>query len=356
MSGPANIINHIVLVLDASSSMQRKSSELIKVADNQIAYLAQRSKELDQETRITVYSFGSDRTYESSYGRTNFRRPPAKIECLVYDKDVLRVPSIAQVYHAWGNTPLIDATVLALDDLAQTPEKYGEHSFLVYVLTDGKENDSQVSASMLAGKIADLPDHWTLAAFVPDQTGVYEAKRFGFPAQNIAVWDVNSAAGVEEVGGEIRRATENFMQARAHAHKTGTKFRGTRSLFSLENPSLAQVSRNLTPLSDFKYHVFPVHEPSRIDDFVVKHTGRGYQVGKAFYQLSKREEIQPQKQVAIRSKHGEVYVGDDARNLLGLPDYHIKVSPSYNKDYDIFVQSTSINRKLVPNTELLVLS
>ena len=54
-----NIINHIVLVLDASTSMTHLSDELIKVADNQISYLAQRSKELDQETRITVYSFAS---------------------------------------------------------------------------------------------------------------------------------------------------------------------------------------------------------------------------------------------------------------------------------------------------------
>ena len=98
-----NIINHIVLVLDASTSMTHLSSELIKVADNQIAHLAIRSKELDQETRITVYSFAS-----SGY---DWRTP--KIDCLVYDKDVLRMPSIAQVYQAKGNTPLIDATIVA---------------------------------------------------------------------------------------------------------------------------------------------------------------------------------------------------------------------------------------------------
>ena len=224
------------------------------------------------------------------------------------------------------------------------------------MLTDGQENISRHRSTDLSRKINALPEHWTLATFVPDQQGVFEAKRHGFPAQNIAVWDATTVRGLEEAGLRIREATETFMSARAHAKKTGTTFRGTRSLFELKDPSLSQIDRNLRPLSNFRYHLFPVHEAGRIDEFVIAHTGHGYQVGKAYYQLSKREEIQPQKQIAIRSKTGEVYVGDEARQLLGLPDHHVKVSPTHNPDYDIFVQSTSINRKLMPDTDLLVLT
>jgi hypothetical protein len=79
-----NIINHIVLVLDASDSMRDIKNDVVKVADNQIQYLATRSKELDQETRITVYTFEGGNYYS-----------PKNIQCLIYDKDVLRVPSIA---------------------------------------------------------------------------------------------------------------------------------------------------------------------------------------------------------------------------------------------------------------------
>lgn len=345
-----NIINHIVLVLDASSSMiGTAATQLVKVADNQIAYLAQRSKELDQETRVTVYQFGSEGN-EADHRRNSWNRPPSKIECLVYDKDVLRVPSIAQVYHAWGNTPLIDATVLALEDLAMTPEKYGEHSFLVYVLTDGKENDSTYTTTTLASKINDLPDHWTLAAFVPDQIGVHEAKRFGFPAQNIAVWDATTVAGVEEVGGTIRQATENFMQARA------TGVRGTRNLFNLAAPKLAEVRSKLEALHPGQYRLFNVgSQPARIDEFVEEQTRRAYKRGEAYYQLVKREEIQVQKQIAIMGAKG-LYVGKDARDLLGLPDHKVHVSPSDSPEYDVYVQSTSNNRKLVPGQKLLVLS
>ena len=49
-----NYINHIALVLDASGSMSHLSSAVVQVADNQVQYLAARSKELDQETRATA--------------------------------------------------------------------------------------------------------------------------------------------------------------------------------------------------------------------------------------------------------------------------------------------------------------
>lgn len=80
--------------------MSHLTRELVKVADAQIAYLAQRSKELDQETRITVYTFNNT------------------VQCVVYDKDVLRLPSIAEFYQPRGMTALIDATLKSQDDLS----------------------------------------------------------------------------------------------------------------------------------------------------------------------------------------------------------------------------------------------
>lgn len=328
-----NYINHIVLVLDASSSMSGHTQELIKVADNQIAYLAQRSKELDQETRITVYTFNN---------RGNNK-------CLVYDKDVLRMPSIAGLYHTDGMTALVDATLLALEDLKLTPEKYGEHAFLVYVLTDGMENDSYESAKVLSREINLLPDNWTLAAFVPDQNGVFEAKKFGFPAENISVWDATTTRGLQEAGEKIKQTTETFMQNR----KIGIK--GTKSLFTLSTPSLATIDANLDSLHPGQYRLLDVEYTGRIDEFVESHLRRPYKLGEAYYQLMKTEEIQPQKQIAILAKN-RVYIGANARKLLGLPDFHIKVEPSLYPGYEIFVQSTSLNRKLIAGTKLLVLS
>jgi hypothetical protein len=316
--------------------MGRFAKDLIKVADNQIKYLAQRSQELDQETRITVYAFGT--------GRAGY-----DIDCLVYDKDVLRMPSIAGLYQARGMTPLIDATLLALNDLALTPEKYGQHSFLMYVLTDGQENVSKNPASSLLKKINDLPDHWTIATFVPNQTGVYEAKKYGFPKDNIAVWDATTAAGVSEAGEKIRQTTENYMVGRSQG------IRGSRNLFALETPSVTKVAKTLEGLHFGQFRLLEVDETGRIDEFVESHVNRPYKLGEAYYQLMKPETIQPQKQIAILAK-SNVYIGKEARTLLGLPDHHVRVQPSNFPDYTIFVQSTSVNRKLIAGTKLLILS
>lgn len=336
---PANIINHIVLVIDASYSMYHLKQDVVKVADNQIQYLARRSKELDQETRITVYTFNTTGYIGS---------PQHNVDCLIYDKDVLRVPSIAGLYNPDGATPLIDATITALDDLALTSEKYGEHSFLVYVLTDGEENQSYHTAHELSSKIDRLADNWTLATFVPSQSGVYEAKKFGFPKDNIAVWDATSAKGVSEMGERIRETTETFMVNRSKG------IRGSRSLFQLATPSKGEIENNLDYLSRFNYDLVDVNYTGRIDEFVKNELRRPYVVGSAYYQLTKTETIQPQKQIAILA-NGRIYTGYEARELLGLPDYHVKVRPNDYQDYKIFVQSTSTNRKLIAGQQLLVL-
>lgn len=333
-----NIINHIGLVLDASGSMAGHASNLIKVADGQIQYLAQRSQELDQETRISIWTF--------SYAN--------KIQCVVWDKDVLRLPSISKYYRADGQTAFIDATFKALDDLGETPERYGDHSFLVYVLTDGLENASHRRGDDLLQRLNSLPDHWTVGALVPNMNAKHEAKRYGFPAGNIEIWDTNSSIGISEVGARVRAATDAYMTARA----SGT--RSTRSLFSTDAQAVnVQTIKQagLTPLSRNSYMLVPVPKDCVINQFT-QECGQTYQLGRGYYQLSKTETIQPNKQIAIieRGPGAQVYIGRDARQMIGLPDMEVRVKPDYNPDYMVFVQSTSINRKLIAGTKYLYLT
>lgn len=336
-SKPQNQIDHIALVLDASSSMLEddKHIGLIKIVDSQIEELARRSKELDREVRVSVYVF--------NYG----------VECVIFDKDVLRLPSIKELYKPYGMTALIDATLKSQDDLAQTAQMYGDHAFLTYVITDGIENHSRNSAYALARRLEGLAENWTVACFVPDQRGVDAAKRFGFPADNIAKWDATSAEGVTEVGKKVSQATETFMTMRASG------VRGSKSLFST---SLGDVNKTtikkakLKPLPKDKYQLLNVNENAPIREWV-QDQGIPYTLGIAFYQLSKRETIQPQKNIAVlENKTDKIYTGAEARSLLNLPDNEIRVSPDYNPDFTVFVQSTSVNRKLVPGTRLLVLN
>lgn len=331
-----NYINHITFVIDASGSMDRLASAVVKVADNQVEYLARRSKELDQETRATIYTFDD--------------RP----KCIYYDKDVLRMPSLKGSYQIGGSTALIDASIKAIDDLAETSQLYGDHAFLVYVLTDGEENRSRKSAADLSKRIKGLNDNWTVACFVPDANGKHEAKKFGFPADNIAVWDTSSR-GMSEVAKVIRDTTDNFMNNRVKG------VRGTKNLFNMDdavaNVTKAAVAAKLPRLHPGQYRMIDVKKEGPISELVEKTTRRAYRLGEAYYQLSKPEKVQAGKTVALFDKKSKgVYVGPEARQLLSLPDFEVKVAPASHPDFEIFIQSTSVNRKLMTGTRLLLIS
>lgn len=335
MTDAKNIINHIGMVLDASSSMAGHTGDLVRVVDGQVTHLAQRSKELDQETRVSVWMFSDAND----------------IHCIVWDMDVLRLPSIAKFYNTSGSTALIDATLASIRDLKEIPERYGDHSFLLYAFSDGQENDSRRSPEDIKKTITELPDRWTVAALVPNQTAKHEAKRFGFPAGNIEVWDTTSKHGVSEVGERIRAATDSYMTART------TGIRSTQNLFSTSpqnlNAKTVQQAK-LTPLKPSDYILTPVPRDATIKDFT-EACGYKYVVGHGFYQLMKTETIQPQKEIAIVERGGgeNVYIGPDARQILGLSNVAVRVKPAYNPDYVVFVQSTSINRKLIAGTRFL---
>ncbi|KOU25348.1 hypothetical protein ADK52_11980 [Streptomyces sp. WM6372] len=345
MSGNQNYINHVALVLDASSSMSHLSRKVVEVADQQIAYLARRSQELDQETRVTVYVFAD------------------KVECVIYDKDVLRMPSLKQLYRAGGMTALLAATLKSQRELAQTAQLYGDHSFLTFVLTDGQENASHRCPDApsrtprdlvraVATMIETQQDNWTLAVLVPDQMGKREAMQCGFPKDNIAIWDATSTQGLEEAGQVILKATENFMMGRTKG------IRGSKAVFStgaevVNKETIA--AAGLTPVDPSQYQLVSVARDAAIREWVIE-CGQSYRTGCAFYQLSKSEKIQARKQIAVlEKKTDQVYTGPEARALLGLPDAEVRVKPDHNDDFTIFVQSTSVNRKLVPNTRLLVM-
>ncbi|MFF2774004.1 vWA domain-containing protein [Streptomyces sp. NPDC058052] len=345
MSVSQNYINHVALVLDASSSMSHLRGKVVEVADQQIAYLARRSRELDQETRVTVYVFAD------------------KVQCVIYDKDVLRMPSLKELYKVGGMTALLAAALKSQRELAQTAQLYGDHSFLTFVLTDGQENAShrcpdapskqpRALVAAVAEMIEKQDDNWTLAVLVPDQMGRREAMNCGFPKDNVAIWDATSTQGLEEAGQVIQQATEKFMVGRTKG------IRGSRAVFSVGAEAVNRKTieaAGLTPVDASGYQLIPVARDAAIRDWVTE-SGHTYRTGCAYYQLSKSEKIQARKRIAVLEKQTDrVYTGPEARALLGLPDEEVRVKPDHNADFTIFVQSTSVNRKLVPNTRLLLM-
>jgi hypothetical protein len=348
-----NIISHIVLILDRSTSMTPHEKAVPQVGDKLIAGLAAH-RIPDQETRITVYTFSTPQAGAISAAT-----------CLIYDMDVLRVPSIAGMYEVAGGTALCDAMLDVIADLKLTPEKYGDHSFLVYLLTDGEElHSTSGGRRALPGVIGALPDNWTLAGFTPNATGKHWLTRWGFPPGNIEIWDPARNDAVEEAGAAMASATGAYLTSRSAG------VRSTTSLFTMNAPSVSELKRTLTPLTQGSYFFLTVDEESlrqvergRIDQFTALKTGKPYSPGMVFYEMTVRVRIQDHKKVAVAiwdkaSNAEQVYSGAHARAMLGLPEKgEVRVSPGpwSAKGYKVFIASTSYNRRLIPGTRVLVL-
>lgn len=340
-----NIINHVALVLDASSSMYRLSQAVVRVADALIADLARQSQtaETHQETRVTVYVFAD------------------RVTCIIYDMDVLRLPSIAKHYVARGNTALAAATHLAIDDLRMTPEKYGDHSYLLYIITDGQENVSTFNqVQSLPAKLGSLPDHWTMAALVPSERDVTYATQLGFARGNVQVWDATSERGVEEAGRVIRQANQSFMTGRAAGR------RGTKTLFQVDDSKMTldeALKAGATLMDTTQYVIVPVYKRTSIAE-MVKECTPNYRIGQAYYQLNDSDTPKGKRGIIIQGNK-DIMVMENAtkrvasgrvlRKVAGLPETDITVDPkNMGKENIVFVQSTSLNRILYPGTKLLL--
>lgn len=333
------LVNHIAFVLDKSSSMSGRISKLEEVFDKEITHLKQRSQELKQETRISIYAFNGN------------------IECLVSDMDVMRMPSLKGTIKSEGNTALLYATKVAIDDLNLLPQKYGDHAFLVYVLTDGEENASSVHKvypDQFKQLLLGLPENFTVAALVPTIRAMNEAKQFGFIANNIQIWDTTSEEGIETVGMQTKSAINTYMLNRAAG------IRGSNTMFSnLSNVSTTDVKKALTELDPKLFTIYSVRrtKDAVIQPFVEMWTKQPYRLGSAYYELCKTErEVQASKNICIQDrKKGHVYEGDSARDLLALPKHTVRLKPGDHGNWRIFIQSTSINRKLPQDSYVLVM-
>lgn len=259
------------------------------------------------------------------------------------------MPSIRGLYKAYGWTAMVDAVCQSVDEMSTIPTLYGDHSFVGYTVTDGEENDSQ-NKHALKPRVSKMEDNWTLAALVPDNAGKHRAEIYGFPANNIQIWDATSIKGVQEVIRTIKASTSDFMVARTKG------VRGSKSLFSLNTVSGDDIKSFLTVVPRQKYTLKPVLFDQRADDFVLDQTGRRLRLGEVYYQFTKPETIQPHKNVALLYQ-GQLYTGlmREARKLLGLPDENVKVAPNPAPGYSIFVQSTAPNRKLIAGTQALLM-
>jgi hypothetical protein len=113
-------------------------------------------------------------------------------------------------------------------------------------------------------------------------------------------------------------------------------------------------STSLDPVDPARFQVVDVDHDCGIKAFVVDEMGANFKVGRGFYEFTKREEVQERKEVIlVDPSSGDMWTGSEAREMIGIPyGSRGKVSPRDLK-WDVFIQSTSWNRKLKSGTRFL---
>lgn len=180
-----------------------------------------------------------------------------------------------------------------------------------------------------------------------------DLEHVGIPRGNVLEWN-QTDRGIAVASQTTEVAIKSFYQAT----KSGTK--STKNFYStdLMGGRTAQIKKNLVDISGQVtiWNVEAKDDAKQIRIFCEERLNHDMKRGAAFYLLVEPEnEVQDHKQIAIRDKKtGVIYSGVNARQMLGLP-YHgtVKVVPGNHGGYDIFIQSTSVNRKLVKGTQVL---
>lgn len=141
--------------------------------------------------------------------------------------------------------------------------------------------------------------------------------------------------------------------------KQGRMNRGMDTMFStLSGRSCADrftSSSGLVSVHPSRFQVLHVDAEQEIRRFV-EEQGLNFKPGRGFYEFTKSEKVQSYKEIVLLDRAtGDLFTGPKARKMIGLTGAtkEERIRPDKFSTYRVFVQSTSYNRKLKPNTGFL---
>jgi hypothetical protein len=257
------------------------------------------------------------------------------------------------------STPLFDSVGKTVQELVKVeqndPERFydPDFAFILIAVTDGEENSSR---SYYASNLKQLihekqaTDRWTFVFRVPPGYKSQLASKLGVHSGNVVEWEI-SEQGMQASTVQTQSAMRSYATARTKGTTSTDKF-----YMNTSTITQSTVNRNLTRLNYYDMVTYTTGNlVEEIRPFYERMTRKAYVIGSCFYELTKTETIQSSKKIIIvDGTTGYAYSGDDARYVLKLPiGQTIKVVPEKNSHWKIYVQSTSTNRKLMPNTKLI---
>lgn len=326
--------NHFILVIDNSVSMNWARKTVVELVNKHVDEIRKGAEASKQRTTFSLMRFAGD------------------VEEMFRNKLISEIAPLTQGdYRADGSaTALTDAAYEAIELGKSLPQSKGyDTTYVVTVITDGEDNSSRRTKDVLRASMSNVnkTDRWTISFMIPSGKKKAFLKLYEIPEGNVAEWDSNEAS-LKTAGDVINAGTQNYFATRTRGATNMTNYLQTNITASSK-----QIKKDLVDISK-AVQTWNISKPEPIKDFAERRSRKPYIMGSVYYQLMKREEIQNYKGVIIMDKRTKaMYTGPDARDLIGLPNHNVKVEPGNHGNYDIFVQSTSPNRKLVQGTRAL---
>ena len=157
----------------------------------------------------------------------------------------------------------------------------------------------------------------------------------------------------------LQQSPERLAQYEEEVISVGRMNRNIDEVFSTlrgRKPSKTYGTAGLNAVPSGRFQVLHVDATMPIKNFC-EEQGVQFKIGRGFYELTKPEKVQGHKEVVLMSrKSGDLFTGNRARELLGLPlnkEHDMKIAPKHLDEWVPFIQSTSANRKLTGGTRIL---
>jgi hypothetical protein len=320
---------NVAIVVDESGSMGHLVSPVRKMVKGVLDTLAKVQRETGHTYTINLWTFND-----------NARRLYAGYSPASVPRSFCYAPS--------GGTALYHAVIEATMAL---PAVHGKDANLVIVVTDGYDNVSSYHGvaqnnfkNFIRNRQAD--DHHTFVFHVPPGHKAGFVKLSGVPADNVNEWEATDE-GTRTVEVKTSGGIEAYATARGMGQTHTEKYFTDASKIT----SADLYNKRATNFADYT-----VNKEQSAKEFAEHTTRKRYVIGQLFYQLMKAERVQENKEVVIQDKATKyIYAGPDIRRLIGIPaGKKVKVDPGNHAMYDVFIQSTSVNRILPRGTKVLL--
>lgn len=338
---------YIGIIRDHSGSMSRLTNQAM---DDFNALVQEMRESFDlHSTIVTVVECGVGSRF-SGFGAVEVPIPAQKLGNLL---------NISRYTANGSSTPLFDSVGKLITQLESNKRNddmlYGidnDYAFLVIAITDGEENASRLwYASNLKTEInrKQASDRWTFTFRVPRGYKNNLVNKLGIHEGNVVEWEV-SEQGMQYSTAQTKSGIQSYSTMRSSGATSTDKF-----YVDVAAINKAVVQRNLIDISNAVTILTTGSVVEEIKPFFERVSRKFYTIGTCYYQLTKTETLQVSKRIIVRDNlTGKTYAGTDARHILGLPDNReVKIVPKNFGNYTVFVQSTSVNRKLMPNTQVV---